>query len=179
MKFTSEDLITLEGRERSKYYWIAVIMQKLLKKHIIPNGRFYDISLRVNGKKTDLTFLDELIELVNLSKEDAAKNAKNTVVAGILGELKSNLMFEFEHVKSEIKRFETKQLTNISEYGDLVPLSDLPRGALFLHNNVLVLKTDYGNNEGAIDCYIVGSGEYFNVKSNDMLVKQVIIDKYV
>jgi len=178
MKFTSEDLITLEGREKSKYYWIAVIMQKLLKKHVIPNGRFYDISLRVNGKKTDLTFLDELVELVNMTKEDAAKNARKTVVAGTLLELKDAITSKFADIAFDIKRLESKQLMNMVEYADLVPLSELPVGALFLADKVLVLKTEYVDKDGMFDYYTVGGGEYYHVSNPDMLVKQVIVDRY-
>ena len=43
-----------------------------------------------------------------------------------------------------------------------VPLSlaECPIG-LFLHGNTLGLKTEYSNNEGRIDAYIVESGEFF------------------
>ncbi len=41
-----------------------------------------------------------------------------------------------------------------------VKLANCPIG-LFLHGNELCLKTEYGNNEGRIDAYIVSSGEFY------------------
>lgn len=43
---------------------------------------------------------------------------------------------------------------------EAVPLSDCPIG-LFWCGETLALKTEYGNNEGRIDAYIVSSGEFF------------------
>jgi hypothetical protein len=42
----------------------------------------------------------------------------------------------------------------------LVTLADCPIG-LFMAGDQLCLKTEYGNNEGRIDAYIVSSGEMF------------------
>lgn len=39
-------------------------------------------------------------------------------------------------------------------------LVDCPTG-LFLHGDTLCLKTEYGNNEGRIDAYIVSTGEFY------------------
>ncbi|MFA7289594.1 MAG: hypothetical protein WC055_12025 [Melioribacteraceae bacterium] len=39
-------------------------------------------------------------------------------------------------------------------------LEDCPIG-LFMYKDTLVLKTEYGNNDGWLDCYIVDSGEKF------------------
>lgn len=39
-------------------------------------------------------------------------------------------------------------------------LVECPIG-LFLHEDTLCLKTEYGNNEGRIDAYIVSTGEFF------------------
>lgn len=39
-------------------------------------------------------------------------------------------------------------------------LAQCPIG-LFLHEGELCLKTEYGNNEGRIDAYIVSTGEFF------------------
>lgn len=43
---------------------------------------------------------------------------------------------------------------------DICELRDCPIG-LFWHGEALCLKTEYGNNEGRIDAYIVESGEFF------------------
>lgn len=43
---------------------------------------------------------------------------------------------------------------------DLVSLADCPIG-LFVFNDTLCLKTEYGTNDGAISAYIVSSGEAF------------------
>lgn len=40
-------------------------------------------------------------------------------------------------------------------------LKNVKAGALFLHNNTLVLKTEYKSDSGAIEAFIVGSGEMF------------------
>jgi hypothetical protein len=42
----------------------------------------------------------------------------------------------------------------------ILPLSRCPIG-LFIHGDELCLKTEYGSNEGRIDCYIVSTGEFF------------------
>lgn len=41
-----------------------------------------------------------------------------------------------------------------------VPLSKCPNG-LFYYGDELCLRTEYGNNDGRIDAYIVSSGEFF------------------
>lgn len=46
----------------------------------------------------------------------------------------------------------------------MVPLVECPIGLFFYeheHGRVLCLKTEYGNNKGRIDAYIVASGEFF------------------
>jgi len=45
------------------------------------------------------------------------------------------------------------------EINKSISLEDCPIG-LFLYKDTLCLKTEYGNNEGWLDCYIVESGEY-------------------
>lgn len=42
-----------------------------------------------------------------------------------------------------------------------VPLSECPIGLFLASNGELCLKTEYGDNEGRIDAYIVSSGEFF------------------
>ena len=44
---------------------------------------------------------------------------------------------------------------------DKVTLADCPIGLFMTDNGELCLKTEYGNNEGRIDAYIVSSGEFF------------------
>lgn len=45
---------------------------------------------------------------------------------------------------------------------DSVTLADCPVGLFVpVGSNELCLKTEYGNNEGRIDAYIVASGEFF------------------
>ena len=39
-------------------------------------------------------------------------------------------------------------------------LKDCPIG-LFLFNNTLCIKTEYSDDNGYCDCYIISSGEYF------------------
>ena len=53
----------------------------------------------------------------------------------------------------------------------LVPLAECPVG-LFLYGGTLCLKTEYGNNEGRIDAYIVSSGEFFWGDSPQTIVNQ-------
>ena len=40
-------------------------------------------------------------------------------------------------------------------------LADCPVGMFMSEWNTLCMKTEYGNNEGRIDAYIVESGEFF------------------
>jgi hypothetical protein len=49
-------------------------------------------------------------------------------------------------------------MTDVSK--ELLPLRECPIG-LFWSGNELCLKTEYGNNEGRIDAYIVSTGEFF------------------
>ena len=42
-----------------------------------------------------------------------------------------------------------------------VPLSECPISLFLASNGELCLKTEYGDNEGRIDAYIVSSGEFF------------------
>jgi hypothetical protein len=42
-----------------------------------------------------------------------------------------------------------------------VTLADCPIGLFMSEDGELCLKTEYGNNEGRIDAYIVSSGEFF------------------
>ena len=42
-----------------------------------------------------------------------------------------------------------------------IRLGDLPNGSLFTYNGTLALKSEYSTNEGVIEAYIVGSGEFF------------------
>lgn len=46
------------------------------------------------------------------------------------------------------------------ETGDPCTLAECPVG-LFYHGDELCIKTEYGNNEGRIDAFIVSSGEFF------------------
>lgn len=42
-----------------------------------------------------------------------------------------------------------------------IPLAECPIGLFLARDGELCLKTEYGNNEGRIDAYIVSSGEFF------------------
>lgn len=44
---------------------------------------------------------------------------------------------------------------------DAVTLAECPIGLFLSEGGELCLKTEYGNNEGRIDAYIVSSGEFF------------------
>lgn len=44
---------------------------------------------------------------------------------------------------------------------DPVTLAECPIGLFFSEAGTLCLKTEYGNNEGRIDAYIISSGEFF------------------
>jgi hypothetical protein len=43
----------------------------------------------------------------------------------------------------------------------LMSLADCPIGLFVSDDGELCLKTEYGNNEGRIDAYIVSTGEFF------------------
>ncbi len=81
-------------------------------------------------------------------------------------------MFEFNKEKSK-----ENILLSISEHP--VTLEKCPIGLFISKNNEgdeLCLKTEYGNNAGRIDCYIVNSGEFFwgGAKTNDELRKILV-----
>ena len=42
-----------------------------------------------------------------------------------------------------------------------VKLGELEAGKLFMHNGVIALKSEYRTEKGAVEAYIVGSGEMF------------------
>lgn len=42
-----------------------------------------------------------------------------------------------------------------------ITLEDLPNGSLFIYENCLALKSEYVADSGAIEAYIVGTGEMF------------------
>lgn len=44
---------------------------------------------------------------------------------------------------------------------ELLALADCPVGLFMSNGGELCLKTEYGNNDGRIDAYIVSSGEFF------------------
>ena len=44
---------------------------------------------------------------------------------------------------------------------ELLALADCPIGLFMSNDGELCLKTEYGNNDGRIDAYIVSSGEFF------------------
>lgn len=54
---------------------------------------------------------------------------------------------------------------------DLVRLDECPVG-LFWHGDTLAMKSEYGDNEGRLDCYIVSSGEYFCGPSPQTIANQ-------
>lgn len=45
--------------------------------------------------------------------------------------------------------------------GMAVPLEECPIGLFMSASGELCLRTEYGNNDGRIDCYIVSTGEFF------------------
>lgn len=47
------------------------------------------------------------------------------------------------------------------EVGEPTTLEEAPVGLFLSGADCLCLKTEYGNNEGRIDAYIVSSGEFF------------------
>lgn len=52
-------------------------------------------------------------------------------------------------------------MENIIKFNSPQKLEDLPSGSLFIHKNSVCLKTEYKNNNGTIDAFIIGSGEMF------------------
>lgn len=56
--------------------------------------------------------------------------------------------------------------------GKLTTLENLPKGSLFLHGNTIGFKSEYGDNNGRIDAYILGSGEFFWGGTNKPMVQR-------
>ena len=54
----------------------------------------------------------------------------------------------------------TRKIELLVSEGPTVSLASCPIGLFMLKGGLLCLKTEYGNNEGRIDAYIVSSGEF-------------------
>lgn len=52
-------------------------------------------------------------------------------------------------------------IDNTMTIGIPVKLKDLEKGSLFMYNGTMALKSEYRSNQGSIQAYIVGSGEFF------------------
>jgi len=52
-------------------------------------------------------------------------------------------------------------MMKLTASGMALPLDECPIGLFVSAGGELCLKTEYGNNEGRIDAYIVSSGEFF------------------
>lgn len=80
------------------------------------------------------------------------------------------------HLHSEAPEYATADCGECDGAGwnwtdDDVTLADCPIG-LFVRGETLALKTEYGNNEGRIDAYIVSSGEFFWGKAPQSIASQ-------
>jgi len=69
------------------------------------------------------------------------------------------------HLHSESPEYAQRQCGECDGAGwrwtdELIDLADAPVG-LFWCGDTLAMKTEYGNNEGRIDAFIVSSGEFF------------------
>jgi hypothetical protein len=69
---------------------------------------------------------------------------------------------------------------------DSLTLEECPIGLFLSEHNQLCLKTEYGNNEGRIDAYIVSSGEFFwgnapqtIANQRKQLVRPVDVDTHI
>lgn len=80
------------------------------------------------------------------------------------GNAEANGVLVIRNVLSEVEAalsaIEPQEGWRLVPDGAPVPLDECPVG-LFLCGETLALKTEYGNNEGRIDAYIVSSGEFF------------------
>jgi hypothetical protein len=54
----------------------------------------------------------------------------------------------------------------------MTTLAECPIGMFLTESGELCLKTEYGNNDGRIDAYIVSSGEFFWGKSPQTVTSQ-------
>lgn len=54
-----------------------------------------------------------------------------------------------------------RELILLVNEGPTVSLASCSIGLFMSKDGILCLKTEYGNNEGRIDAYIVSSGEFF------------------
>ncbi len=55
-----------------------------------------------------------------------------------------------------------------------ITLEELKPGKLFLHNGTLALKTEYTTKQGAIEAFIVGSGEMFWGGTNEAKSQRIL-----
>lgn len=63
--------------------------------------------------------------------------------------------------------------------GPTVSLAACPIGLFVSHDGELCLKTEYGDNNGRIDAYIVSSGEFFWGGTTDPLEQRKVQVNYV
>ncbi len=50
---------------------------------------------------------------------------------------------------------------NVSVSRGIVKLGNLEEGSLFIYEDTVALKSEYRSDNGACECFIVGSGEMF------------------
>lgn len=89
--------------------------------------------------------------------------ASGSTVYGMMKKLQSNGLISWKPNEPRtikvIKQEEGK--IRCFSVGESVPLDELKSGSLFIYGETIGLKSEYRNEHGAIEAYIVGSGELF------------------
>ncbi len=61
----------------------------------------------------------------------------------------------------------------------LMSIEDAPPGLVLTEDGYLIFKTEYGDNDGNLDCYVLASGEKATVGNKDNreeLVRPIILE---
>lgn len=57
-------------------------------------------------------------------------------------------------------------------------IKDAPPGLVITESGILIFKTEYGDNDGNLDCYVLASGEKATIgkKDDEQIVRPIILE---
>jgi hypothetical protein len=116
-------------------------------------GRAKSMFLKNGWKTGDRLSVHSVVELMTAFGMDVQKSPAPTCGHPDCG-------CDFDAICNSALPKATPVTEGMVETAEPVTLAECPIG-LFMYRDELCLKTEYGNNEGRIDAYIVSSGEFF------------------
>ena len=110
----------------------------------------------------------------NNDKEDKEDNNNQEIALNKEFKLMEDYFRESQILAEERTKTERKY-EKLKEEKDnqLISFEDLTVGSLCIIADSIIMKTEYRNNNGDIKAFIVGSGEYFHCRDNNILVKPI------